>query len=113
MEGARPAEGTRVSEKFSEIKAGGGSAPGIRGVTPKTYPPGGDTLNGGHFRLRSPLLQIFLCLIREKLCPCFQSKAKTAPVVTIRRKTGSKTCHYRSLWMADLRPRQAPVNGGL
>jgi hypothetical protein len=73
-------------------------------------PPGRDAINGSDFRLRLLLLQIFLCLIRENVYPCFQSKAKTAPVCTILVKTGSKTCRYRPLRMADPGPRQAPVN---
>jgi hypothetical protein len=76
-------------------------------------PPGGDTLIGGYFRLCLPLLQIFLCLIREYFCPCFPAKTKIAPTGIIQGKTGSKTCQYRSLWMDDLRPRQAPVNRGV
>ena len=73
----------------------------------------GDTLIGGHFCLRLPLLQIFLCLIREILCPCFPAKAETAPVYIIQVKTGYKTCRFGPLWMADPGARLAPVNWGV
>jgi hypothetical protein len=67
--------------------------------------------NRACFELRFPGPAAFLCLNREKPCPCFQGETDLSPNCPVSTLSPLKICLFRSLWMAEREKGQVQYMG--